>query len=274
VVGDVGSCNFGDYEFVSKTDARFDWKCLGLYNGSDQDCEFYYDQLNWFQVEGGNVLAGGSVTNLVPMTCGMNVIGEKYIACESITTPDGFILSKEGVTTSTYDSSSTTSDNDFTNLYYPYEELKAEYFYNKGIGTTFGADPSWSEVKNTTGVIFVDGNLTINSDLNGTNFVMIIAEGTITINQDVNEVDAILVANYVIASSEEGSGDVSPLTIEGIVHGVSGVEFSRSLEDSEADPTLQVINSNTPSVKVIYKPEWLFMIPDELIRAFKNWRIS
>jgi hypothetical protein len=51
------------------------------------------------------------------------------------------------------------------------------------------------------------------------------------------------------------------------VHGVAGVEFSRSLYPKS-------LNNTSPSVVVNYNPKLLFEVPVELARSISQWKVN
>lgn len=258
-----------NHDYINDSnESEYVWGCEGSTNtcaegdGDDQlNCSSTLDQGNWFQVSDGSVLAKGSVTNYVPITTRnggtLNLIS---------TVNNGRVYSKLTSSVSGYDAVQKVESNTFSFGTYPYTSLRNDYFGTKGVGITLVDNVSWDTVRNLTGVIFVNGDLNITGsgkDLVTTNFVMIIAKGTITIDPSINEVDAILVANKVIAS-----GDASAqLVINGMIHSITDIEFSRNLVPES-------LNNTTPSVKVNYQPELLFGIPTEITKAFSRWRVN
>jgi hypothetical protein len=264
-------CVGGTEANVVSDEATITWDCMGSTNtcaegdGSDAlGCSSDIDQDNWFQVKDGNILAKGAVNNYIPITTRDG--GE--VNLESSVT-NGKIYNLSNSSTTGYDLTEKVENSDFSFKTYAYTQLKNDYLGKKGVGTTFGNSPDWSGVVNTTGIIFVEGDLSINSDLVTNNFVMIIAKGTITINSGVTEVDAALVADKVIAAAapEDATDPVGQLTINGMVHGVNGVEFKRSLMPKS-------LNNTSPSVVVNYKPEILFEIPQQLAKSFSQWKVN
>lgn len=268
----VYSSSDANHNYVNDSDeSEYVWGCQGSRNtcsegdGTDQlNCSSTINQKPWFKVNDGSILTKGKVINYVPKTTcdgsGSN--------CGS-TVSNGGIYSKAASSVSGFDQVQKDSENDFSFKTYTYAQLKSQYFDSKGVGTTFATNPDWSNVKTVTGVIFVDGNLEINSDLDISSFVMIIAKGTITIDPNVNQINAILVGDKIVAAATETGSTtaVSQLVINGMIHGASGVEFVRSLYPES-------LNNTTPSVVVNYKPELLFMIPQTLAKAFSQWKVN
>ena len=131
---------------------------------------------------------------------------------------------------------------------------------------------AFSYLSKKSDIVFVDGNLTINSDWQPTGFTLIAASGKITITSDVNYLNAIILAKDVEASDNDGETGVDkPLTIKGMVFGVSSVKFLRSLYPKS-------LNNDGPSVIVEYNPELLFMtVPGVEINNIKisgPWRVN
>lgn len=273
-------CVSGDEDSVSTTETEITWNCLGSTgkcaeeSGDDAlNCSSAINQDNWFQVNDGNIVAKGRVANYVPVTA-VDKNGNS-----SSTVNNGLVYSKTEISLPDRDKSKGEgkTDSDFSIKTYSYTKLKTDYFGRDGVGTEMEeSTENWSKIKETTGVIFVNGDLEISDDLVTTNFVMIIADGKITINSDVNEVDAILVASSVTAESDDECSD-SQLVINGMVHayGTGGVNFKRSLcEIDDGAGNLVYQNNTLPSVVVNYKPELLFMVPTELSKAFSQWKIN
>ena len=263
----VYSSNDTNYDYINdNNESEYVWGCEGSTgvcaegNGIDQsDCLSVINQESWFQVNNGNITVNGKVINYVPVT----TCNSEKINC-STTVKSGNIYSKSNSSLSGFDRAEKKEEANFDFEVFPYSKLKKSFFDTKGVGSTFTASTDWLEIKNTGGIVFIDGDLDITGEnLETTALVMIIAKGTITIDPSVTRVDAILVANRVVADGEAES----QLVINGVVHGISEVKFSRSL-------TPKSLNNTTPSVVVNYNPKLLFMIPVELSRTFDQWRIN
>lgn len=263
----------GNHDYINDSnESEYVWGCEGSTNtcaegdGTDQlNCTSTIDQRSWYQVNNGSILAKGKVTNYVPITT-CTASGRD---CAS-TVNNGGIYTKLSSSVSGFDQAQKTDEGNFSFKIYAYSQLKSDYFESKGVGSTFvQASDTWSKIKAVTGVVFVDGDLEINEDLDTNSFVMVIARGTITINPKVNIIDAILVGNKIVAATNDDSStvEVNQLVINGMVHGVSNVEFVRSMYPKS-------LNNASPAVVVNYKPELLFMIPVQLIKAFSQWKIN
>lgn len=262
-----------NHDYINDSnESEYVWGCEGSTNtcaegdGTDQlSCSSTIDQRSWYQVNNGSILAKGKVTNYVPITtCAANGMN-----CAS-TVNNGGIYTKSNSSVSGFDQAQKTDEGNFSFKIYAYDQLKSDYFKSKGVGTTFvEASDTWSRIKAVKGVVFVDGDLEINQDLATSSFVMVITRGTITINPNVNIIDAILVGNKIVAAATDESSTtaVNQLVVNGMIHGVSNVEFVRSLYPKN-------LNNTNPSVLVNYKPELLFLIPTQLTKAFSQWKIN
>ena len=268
-------CVHGSEANVTVTEDKITWNCMGSKNTCAEgngtnalNCTSTIDQGAWFQINNGSILAKGKVSNYVPITCNGNKNGNGE-NCVSSTVTNGGIYSRLNSSVSGFDQALKNSKNDFSFKTYTYNQLKSQYFDSKGVGTVLTDDNAiWTNVKATSGVIFVDGDLKINSDLDTDKFVMIVAKGTITIDPSVTLINGILVADKVVVSAADAAAtSVKVLEINGMVHGVSEIEFSRTLLPKN-------LNNASPSVVVNYDAEKLFMIPSALSKAFNQWKVN
>jgi len=259
-----------DYIDDSPNESQYVWVCKGSANtcneggGTDSGvCTSKITQTQWFKVNDGSVLAGDVINYIPKTTC--DAKGEN---CDSTVT-NGGVYSKSILSVSVYDKSQKNENEDFNFKTYTYSGLKSQYFDAKGVGTVFADDAiDWSKIKETSGVVFVDGDLDITDNLETNNFIMIIARGKITIEPNVTLINGILVAGEVTAvASTDESVDVDQLIINGMIHGISHVGFPRKLTPIED-------NNTSPSVVINYKPELLFKIPVALSKAFSQWKIN
>jgi len=261
-----------NHDYIDDSDpTKYIWGCQGSRHvcseedGTDRlDCSSAMNQRPWYQVNNGSILAKGKVENYVPTTCNGN--GNN---CNPSTVSNGGVYSRVASSMSSSDQSQKTSSNAFNFKTYTYNQLKSQYFDSKGVGTVLtGDNATWAKVKDNSGVIFVDGDLKVTDNLNTSNFVMIVAKGTITIDPSVTLINGILVADKVVAAADiDTTSSVAKLVVNGMIHGVTEVEFSRSLLPNS-------LNNDSPSVEVNYKPEYLFMIPNALSKAFNKWKIN
>jgi hypothetical protein len=274
-----------NYDYINDSnESEYVWGCAGSINTcaegdgtSKTNCVSTIDQRAWFRVNGGNILAKGSVTNYVPATCAND---NKAGGCaeKSKTVNDGVVLAKSV--------SKSGSDGvigfeaPFGLKFFSYNDLKSRYFSALGVGFTFPTGTTWSEIvlkiKNdsTQKVYFVNEPLIINQDLVdvASSLVMIVVNGSVTIKPNVNTINAILVASSVTAEAAEDDSTVGKLTINGLIHtygtGVDdGIFFKRSIFPKKG-------NNTEPSVEINYKPELLFALPVEMTTEFSGWNVN
>lgn len=248
-----------NHDYISDTDStRYIWNCIGTsgicsgISGTSQlNCTSIIDQEAWFRASGGGVLAGNKVDNYIPMTCENN--------CK--TANQGIVWASEVDLSDKDGSERKIGFSNFKRYYY--NSLINRYYYTKGVGTTVSGSKNWSEIRDTRGIVFVDGDLTIDENIDTNDLLILIVSGKIVINQSVNSIDGALFGLEIIAEGESAD----QLRIEGMVYGKSGVKFSRSF--------LPKIGNNTqPAVEVVYNPNLIFKIPKEAGRVTTQWRMN
>jgi hypothetical protein len=238
-------------------------------NGPNLQADFsaIVDQEAWFQSMGGSVMTSKNFVNTVPVTC--------RGSCISKTSTDGVASSGNGSaglisymigTTSSVDQTSTfiSGKNLVTNKY-NYDYFYQQYLVDRGVGFTLSGDQNWSTISSkvgSTGVVLINGSLTIDSNIAGSNFLMLITKGDIVINQNVDQVNGILLGNNVTAG-----GKGNKLVINGMVHGVSAVNLIRSF-------TVKRSNNLSPAVVVNYQPNLLFELPKEVNKRITRWKTN
>jgi hypothetical protein len=138
-----------------------------------------------------------------------------------------------------------------------------KYLVKKGQGTTLATgDRKMSDITNTSGIYFVDGNFNIDTNkVTNDAFFMVIVKGDITVDQAVVRVDGIYVANNITAS---GISD-NQLVFNGSLFASSAVNFSR-------DYSNRLLNNASPSVIVNYNPKLIFELPGSLAKILVNWQ--
>lgn len=156
-----------------------------------------------------------------------------------------------------------------TFIKYSYNLLKNEYFGIRGVGITVNGG-LWSEIKEIkqTGVIFIDGNLTIDTNIgtlnpNTADFLMLIVNGNISIDQSVAFVNAILLGKDI----EAGGVSENQLVINGMIYSTRDIKLTRSFEPKKE-------NNLKPSVKINYNPKLLFEIPIEMTKKLSQWKVN
>jgi len=215
------------------------------------------DQSAWYRASGGAIITKGTLTNYVPGTC---------TAANCMTVAGNIILSDGKASLSPYDkiNSNIVYDNQTVDFkLYSYDTLKRKYFFTKGYGTTVPASiTNWTDVETKSGVIFVEGDLTIDTNIATTDLVMIVAKGDITINPNVTRVDGILFGKSITASGESAS----QLVINGSIYGLNSVVLNRSFNPKKS-------NNTTPAVEVRYNPSLIFKLPAKMIQNITRWRL-
>jgi len=215
------------------------------------------DQSASYRASGGAIITKGTLTNYVPGTC---------TAANCMTVAGNIILSDGKASLSPYDkiNSNIVYDNQTVDFkLYSYDTLKRKYFFTKGYGTTVPASiTDWTDVETKSGVIFVEGDLTIDTNIATTDLVMIVAKGDITINPNVTRVDGILFGKSITASGESAS----QLVINGSIYGLNSVVLNRSLNPKKS-------NNTTPAVEVRYNPSLIFKLPAKMIQNITRWRL-
>ena len=223
------------------------------------------DQDSWYQTLGGGLLTNSRIVNRVPVTCttancamainnGINTNG--IVASPTINNtgnsgvnkgnPNNWWVTKPLVSTSKSD----------------YTYFLNQYFWKSGIGTTLNGDKNLSDI-GATGVVFVNGNLTINTNNSvpvGT-FLMMVASGNITIDQSVTNIGGVFVSkNFNI-----GGSNATALTINGMIKATENLKISRTFVNKRD-------NNTAPAVNFVYRPDFVFNIPKEIGKQLVKWQ--
>jgi hypothetical protein len=261
-----------DHNWISDDLTQYVWNCdgtaakncTGLKGAPRTGCHAGIDQDAWFQSQNGNVLASKKITNEIPPSCTTNCKTSFNTGGVGIVAAGSEI--KKGDTGSADKTENFVGKNLVPNLY-NYAYFYREYFGNKNIGTTFAGSKKWNGISagiGSSGVIFVNGNLEIDGDVNtSNNFLMLIVNGKITVDGAVKTVNGILIANDV----EAIDSSANQLVINGSVYGVNSVKFTRSY-----NPKLG--NNNSPAVVVKYNANLVFNIPKEVSKKIVKWSID
>ena len=213
------------------------------------------DQDPWWQAYNGGVISNSEISNQVPFTCTANDcrISFNGLAAAPIVSNSGDLVSFQDWS---YLAKLTDVNKNYSYFY-------KQYFVKNGIGTTFSVGDKIIADIGSTGIYFVNGNLTIdnNKTINPGNFLMIIVSGDITVNQNVTRVDGILVANNITA----GGSNNNQLVFNGSLFASNTIDFSR-------DHTVKSTNNTVPAVKVNYNPELMFRLPGKVAQILSNWQ--
>ncbi|HAP37494.1 hypothetical protein A2574_02050 [Candidatus Shapirobacteria bacterium RIFOXYD1_FULL_38_32] len=243
------------------------------------DFSFLRNQEPWFQVAGAGIKSGVSITDNVPITYYLN---SPALAAMSI----NYGESNNGlVAAPAIDNNSGCSDcsiglpknmnreSNLINDSYDYEYFYQEYFSKLGVGVTFNGNQTLQTILSNsnvggTGLVFVNGNLTVGADQSLTlgGFLMVVVNGNITVAQNVNTMTGIFVADGSFITSLATSNNTQ-LVINGLVSANSGATLNRGFAT--------VSNNNlNPGVLIRYKGDLLFTMPPRLSRGISEWKVT
>lgn len=245
------------------------------------------DQLQWYQVAGAGVFSNQDLSYGVPATCSLaaGCIPAVSINSSEIGASSGLVASGlNAVNENGCDSSRCfygypSPDRNWytqTPLVVPasFSTLLNDIYYRNGIGVTLTTTPStrWSEVLTTmlggTGVVFVNGDITIDNTVTSVpspNYLVVIVSGDITINQNVTQLDGIYLSG---GSIRAGGSNLQQLVINGSLFANGRIILSRSYPTIVGNPSM---NNSKPSVVVKYRPDYLFLMPQEVFYGLTNW---
>lgn len=141
------------------------------------------------------------------------------------------------------------------------------YFIDKNINLKTKAN-TFSNNKDY--VFLVKGNLNINSDLDvppGSS-VMFVASGNIAVDEDVNQIEGIFSADGSFIVNSKETDDDTQLIVEGsiIANAAKGGGSFKNKRDLGPD------NEDTPSVKIIFRPDFALNAPDLVRYSNYNFR--
>lgn len=235
------------------------------------------NQEAWWQVDGSGVRTNSTLTDSVPVTCAVSGTCTAAVSKDDATlgNDNGLVSATSIDNNSGCGSSCTVGDPDdryyeggILNESFTYDKLKSDYYdtYSEGRILNDGGD-YWATIKAdvTNKVIFVNGNLSINSNrtLAANSFSMVVVSGTITIDPSVTRVDGIYMADNGISIAGDNA---TQLVIQGMLHSSSGnISITRSYTSGAA-------NNTSPAVLIKYRPDMIFNMPVNLSRALSNWR--
>jgi hypothetical protein len=229
------------------------------------------DQVSWFQIMGGGINSKGTITDNVPGTCsnsgtctasmtidnlGIGGSNSGLVAGKSLENNSGCTSCNFGGTSNWNVSKNIIGED------YGYKYFYDRYYTELGQGTIL---TSWSDIKNRTGVVFVNGDLNIDSNNTiGTNqYLMVIVKGDINIDQSVNNISGIFVADGLINAG--GSSDTQLIINGSLYSSLSNVVLNRSY-------ITLTKNNTSPSVLVKYRPDFIFSLPGSLIKVLSGWK--
>lgn len=220
------------------------------------DLSYIRDQEGWFQGKGLDMRANTEITSGVPVTV------NTALSVDNL----AIGVSNNGMVTGAIFGSISGNNNGIygipNNWYYSdvgtdphkysYQTIYNDYFVKLGVGITGVTVINTGE----TGVMFVNGDLTISSNVvvAANNYLMVVVSGSINIEASVTQVDGIYVANGNINAL--GNSD-SQLVINGILYSLGNIRLARSF-------TTKSDNNSTPAVVVNYRPNLIFAMPGRI----------
>ena len=216
------------------------------------------DQDSWFQTVNGGVFGKSTITDFVPITCGLST------NCTEAISVDGLVAAPTINSTSGIPYSS-------PNDWYIKSSVisKINYFekYKKitGVGTTLieGNLSDDNVINEASGLLMVHGNVTILQDkiTPEGDFLMVVASGDITVDPLVNQFDGILVGNNI----NIGGTSANQMVINGSLYGTNKVNITRSYSDRGN-------NNDSPAVVVNFRPDFIFNMPSSMAKNVVEWK--
>jgi hypothetical protein len=243
----------------------------------------------WYQVTSGGIMSRtATVANMVPVTCqfdpslvcqsAMSISGTSgtngLVAASTITNasgcsfdlPDG--ICKAGMPNDWRYSGNIVNDT------YSYQYFYDNYFVRQGLGVAIGTGTNMSNLLadpvGGTGVVMINGNLTVDTDntVAPGRFLMVVVSGNINFLDTVNSSAGIFIAGGNITTSTATTN--TPLQINGSLYTygpASGISLNRGFSTGSQ-------NNYLPGVKVVYRPDLLFSIPASLGKMITDWSIT
>ncbi len=226
----------------------------------------------WFQVFDGGIISGGAMVNEAPVTC---VSPCKPVLSVGTISGDGFdsngIVSAMSLS-STVGSTSYGTRNNFyhsgSNIVdgrYTHDWFRNEYIQRLKMEVTVLEGDKLMKDIGDSGLYIIDGNLTIDEDKTvseGSYLFVVVRDNINLTNLSINKVDGIYVAEKIMVSGELASQVVFNGSLYARGGGISFTE--RSLNPKS-------MNNSHPSVVVNYRPDFLFNMPEELVKILTTY---
>lgn len=136
------------------------------------------------------------------------------------------------------------------------------YFINPSSNTATISTP-WSVLAGESYVVFVDGNLTIASNVTVADggFLAFIVSGNITVDPSVTSMQGLYLADGNFITSSNGGTDVA-LAVQGSVVAWSGVDLNRDMKAGNTNPGEQFT----------YRPDLIENMPDKMKVFGLEWK--
>jgi hypothetical protein len=233
-------------------------------------------QPGWYQVSNGGIQAVGSVTNIVPVTCGLDVSCTGAMTVANNTMVSGSSINNGGCVLGSANCQYGNPNNWYripgtlsSAEKYDYRYFYDRYFVGYGAGMTLPANSTMTVVKanSGTGVFFIDGNFNVNENnvVASGQTLFIIAKGAINFDQAVTQSQGIFVADGGITVS---GTNAAALVIGGSLYSANSsgnISFTREF-------TSAVENNNKPATVVNYRPDLIFNLPGSMLKVLSGWK--
>jgi len=130
--------------------------------------------------------------------------------------------------------------------------------------TTATVSTSWNVTGGDSLLVFVDGNLNINSNITVANgsFLAFIVSGNITIDKSVTQVQGLYVADGTLTTASGAPTADVALTVQGSMVAWGGVALNRDLIAG---------NISTPAEKFVYRPDLIANMPAKMRSYALEW---
>jgi hypothetical protein len=198
--------------------------------------QYWSCQYMWFQVENGGILSNKAISNKVKKEKSM--ANSSLVSAPIISVGDGQI-----------------GPNSVTG-----ERVVSLKDFNKMIDSSFaGFD------------VTLDGERVIDNNIPASSIVNVIVAPSIRITKDVKEINGILISyggDIIIDTDIDKTQKDSQLIVNGSLVSKGDIVIKRDMANSDG------MNNNEPVLKVNFKPEYLFKLPNALIEILGEWSLG
>jgi hypothetical protein len=222
------------------------------------------NQAPWWQGMGVSVLGRSNVTSDVPVTCRLTDSCTPALTIDNTEVEDnGAVISNDlSLSAGEWGYNSNWYKDDHIQTYLAslnYSEMHYQLFEVEGEGREAS---NWDEVIGVggTGLVFVNEDLTINTDNNVDvgDFLMVVVNGDIVINENVTQLDGAYVASegQILIGGENDTA----LTINGMLYASDNIDISRGFVTPAS-------NNTNPAVVVNMRPDLIFNAPGCMFKS-------
>lgn len=214
----------------------------------------------WYQISGGDLRALGNIGNYVRSPMQMVV--------DSGGNDAGWIAAGGSFSAGNNDNYSasgwmTENQSGIFGTRFGYDYLYSELKLKKGIGTTA---VNWSGIGDT-GVYFIDGNLTIDSNnmaLAAGGYRVIVVDGDINIDAAVSNLYGVFIADGNINVTGNSATDAQ-LIIKGMMYSKGNIVMSRGFDTTS-------LNNTQAATVIDFDPNLIFNMPPAVFKVMSDWR--